>query len=464
MLYSIPKLSDALTLRVAEEANGEAVHYALERPGSEVSVKLAPIAVAILMLCDGRATIQNVYRRAKKLGLNPPSQFIEQLVKALYEVGFASPAAVESLEHWLLPDPVQTCEGCGRSCEGHLIGPLAISEVNRIGALFDELVTLVPRLQGKAFVVRIPQYDGLYLNLQEGRCVFLEDDNLCAVHKHFGADAKPSICRTFPYQRVYTETGVRLAVNNACFRYHGQGSRGRELPRLVKLTGSLAELPTISGYAAPYDVMPLSGLPTELVAQRARFLDTEERVIAYLSRDDASVSGLAKLVLGGDVSAPVAGFDVLPKGALLAARDLVRRFSERAKLDAGFIGFIRETRCALGRSTKVLVTDLERLGADSSELDSPPCSPALEDVVLSHLRRLIWLRDVLQFETPQHAIAAHLVGWCVALWASGDLDGVGEHMAGWHRLLTEDDNHRHLFDSAAEANSIIRLFLSARQF
>ena len=45
---------------------------------------------------------------------------------------------------------------------------------------------------------------------QDGRCVFLDNENLCAIHKKFGSNAKPMACQLYPF--VLTPIAGRLHI------------------------------------------------------------------------------------------------------------------------------------------------------------------------------------------------------------------------------------------------------------
>src|SRR5262245_49374917 len=42
----------------------------------------------------------------------------------------------------------------------------------------------------------------------DGACVFLTADTRCGIHRRLGAEAKPQVCREFPYHFVQTPDGV----------------------------------------------------------------------------------------------------------------------------------------------------------------------------------------------------------------------------------------------------------------
>lgn len=78
----------------------------------------------------------------------------------------------------------------------------------------------------------------------DGACVYLSSDSLCRLHQHFGAEAKPLMCRLYPFG--FSPVGDRLAVDAsfAC-RAIGQGS-GQPVSELVsEWTALLAERPPL---------------------------------------------------------------------------------------------------------------------------------------------------------------------------------------------------------------------------
>ena len=76
-----------------------------------------------------------------------------------------------------------------------------------------------PQLAGKTFYHKSAQADdGTYILAKgEGtRCLFLDTDGLCIIHKKLGAEAKPSMCRLFPYLPSATHVDDRISVNFGC--------------------------------------------------------------------------------------------------------------------------------------------------------------------------------------------------------------------------------------------------------
>jgi lysine-N-methylase len=50
----------------------------------------------------------------------------------------------------------------------------------------------------------------------DGRCVFLSDANRCRLHERFGAEAKPFVCRLFPYLLIPAGDHWRVGLHYAC--------------------------------------------------------------------------------------------------------------------------------------------------------------------------------------------------------------------------------------------------------
>ncbi len=49
-----------------------------------------------------------------------------------------------------------------------------------------------------------------------GACVFLDGQNHCQMHHHFGFDVKPQVCKEFPYYFMETQDGMVVGLSFAC--------------------------------------------------------------------------------------------------------------------------------------------------------------------------------------------------------------------------------------------------------
>lgn len=117
-----------------------------------------------------------------------------------------------------------------------------------------------PQLNGKTFYYSNGgDADGRYeLAKGEGmRCLFLDVDGLCIIHKELGAQAKPDMCRRFPFLPAHTWTEERISANYGCPSV--QKASGRPL---CDQAGEIAEL--IPAGARPPD--PTAPTPLDATA------------------------------------------------------------------------------------------------------------------------------------------------------------------------------------------------------
>ena len=96
------------------------------------------------------------------------------------------------------------CSTCGGSCQGVIISLLDEEEAQRVERFGAELGVPEPVADGR-------------LSLVDGHCAFLGEDNLCRIHKQFGLEAKPTVCKQFPMVAIRAEEGLRIGVDPACY-------------------------------------------------------------------------------------------------------------------------------------------------------------------------------------------------------------------------------------------------------
>lgn len=110
-------------------------------------------------------------------------------------------------EHW-------DCHGCGICCR-HAIIPLSNEEYQRIrGQGWDKDAELA----GRRLFVRMFLWKAQYrlAHRPDGFCVFLSPEGRCRIHEKFGPEAKPLICRMFPYQLVPLNRFAYLTLRHNC--------------------------------------------------------------------------------------------------------------------------------------------------------------------------------------------------------------------------------------------------------
>src|SRR5204862_1198741 len=81
--------------------------------------------------------------------------------------------------------------------------------------------------------------DDWFLKTRDEACVFLLPDKRCGIHAHFGAAAKPRVCRLFPVHPVLTIEGLKLGDGGECTTYAVSARAGElfseDLPRIMEL-------------------------------------------------------------------------------------------------------------------------------------------------------------------------------------------------------------------------------------
>ena len=367
-----------------------------------------------------------------------------------------------------LPGTEHTCEGCGRSCEGHLVGPLPISEAQRVADLFDALAEQVPRLQGRQPLARYPQRDGIFLPLQEGRCLYLDPDRRCAIHRHFGAEAKPSICRMFPYTRIFTEDGLRVGVSGACYRHHAhmQRSLGEPGPP-IQLDGELATLPQVTDTIAPFLSPPLTRATPELTAARERVEALERRLLTLLGVADGTIAQLVAALLDAPTTEahqrPTAQ---APPRAVGQGRRALASLHEEFEVEGSFMGFMmgQDDPEGLAGAYQRFAAALEGVAAQQAlPARAVAWPPKLEAFVLDNARRVMWLREMMRFSDPFEAIAVLLLGALLGLLSVPDGADPYEHtvevFTTWYRVITVEGGGEQVFAGAEESVEFLRAWL-----
>ena len=110
-----------------------------------------------------------------------------------------------------------SCGTCSQCCQQ----PWTIAmEKEKAAALKDADFSAYPQLQGTDFFQSSDGAPEGYLVLAKQpdstRCIFLDSDGLCIIHKELGAEAKPWSCQRFPYHDSPTFVDHRISVSFGC--------------------------------------------------------------------------------------------------------------------------------------------------------------------------------------------------------------------------------------------------------
>lgn len=254
------------------------------------------------------------------------------------------------------------CHACGDCCRLYDLGPV---EPHIVKGLQDRDIAAhwEPARAAPWFEVRrAPDgREAVFFTHRDGHCVFLRDDNLCAVHGLFGADAKPAFCREFPFHVLDDPRGTVAVVRPSCTSYHRGFAAGTPV---ADQAASAVALPRVMGRRrfAPTEVpvLPDAGVPLDA------WMDHEARILAIL--DGPPVDPEASIAILRTELYAIAGRTgpiVDPKRARLAAGAVIealRRLMDRAANDpnpsaeAHRVAFARAARDLLVRAQAGLAT------------------------------------------------------------------------------------------------------------
>lgn len=119
------------------------------------------------------------------------------------------------------PDVRYECVECGFCCRQNWVVEVDEECFEAHPEEIGEYASEVPGKNGEAAgrIIR-PEKPG-------GGCPLLGEDNLCDIHKRMGYDAKPFVCREFPFRFITTPRGVLVDVSFVCGEVLNQ--RGKEL-------------------------------------------------------------------------------------------------------------------------------------------------------------------------------------------------------------------------------------------
>jgi Fe-S-cluster containining protein len=406
-----PCLEPELTLRPDED------HLRVERGG--VSVRLSRAQVTAVFLADGRRAVRDIVSVLWALDLAVDPRDVQAAFAALAQAGLVSDVDPRRLPQRVLAGTTHRCQACGRSCQSQRVGALTPPEVERIESIWPALQAVEPTLSGFSPFRR--ERGGIYLERVDSQCLFLDRANQCMIHHHFGADYKPNMCQMYPFVRVLTETGTRLAVAPGCTRAHTRVEPSADGQELAALPADTFDREVAVSH-------PLS-LHGRFPLRRAFDL-WEKRLLALLDSPEASVAGVAEFLVPDHGPAVDASF----------APSIPER------LRASGLTPVAMPRHSLGKLWFGLLT---------AEPTWPPrFDDARRAVLLRTLRDTVWARDTILFDTPLEAVAAVLAGFVLACSMPG-FDAFGESLSAWVRLL-HTGARDHLFVNEGEVRALWR--------
>ena len=275
------------------------------------------------------------------------------------------------------------CEGCGGSCQGAVVELLDEAEAQRI-----EQISRALSIDGAVLDGRLRQIDGT--------CVFLSADQGCRIHRNFGFEQKPQLCKQFPLVALRAEDGVRLGVDPACYHSWKGWESGPEIQSSHLVLGR--------------------------VERSERDVALERQLVHFCESGAASIASLAHWLCGSRPSDHVGD----PPGFTN------RIWSELSTAPWGEIVQRPGLPSAMLAAFKPVIERLEQ-GGDPVNLSLQPSREM--EWALEAVRRFLYLRLYAGIPTVAEATLWVLMG-IVACNGAG-LTGVafGRALAGWFRIL-----------------------------
>ena len=323
-------------------------------------------------------------------------------------MGFRTPAGL----HW-------ACHGCARCCSsGYALGPVDPETLAGLHAA-DIGTRWSPAAEGWLETRPTPTGPQHFLRQREGRCVFLRDDDLCAIHALLGPDAKPGFCREFPYYFVNDAARTIAVVRPTCGGFHETFRDGPTIGPQLDAVMALPRVVPIRTWA-PEAVVVLPGV----AIGADTWLTLEDRLLKRLVGEPrACVATLREALVSMTGSQPVPASPMLygrALGALLQALDHV-------------LGQIASAGGGEDHQRQFMAASHQRVRAALAALDhDEPLAEDTVDYTNLLLRSFILAKEFDAWGGVPEGLGVFLLGAEVARRAGGpSLAALGPHLAEW---------------------------------
>lgn len=112
-------------------------------------------------------------------------------------------------------------------CSGYCYGPVEDAVAERVLAhTFVEDAAQLAHPDGPFEWAQLDGQRARVLRTIGGRCVFLDRNQRCIIHKELGAAAKPAVCQVYPFNVAVTPDGIaHISLNMECGGF-AEGARG----------------------------------------------------------------------------------------------------------------------------------------------------------------------------------------------------------------------------------------------
>lgn len=453
-----PRIADGVQITPLETPDG--LRYRLS-PGRRGAGSVVPArTLPLLLLMTGRATLEQIHRSLDELSFRipDPAKMIEMV--RLFEA-----AGVIEVTHDLSTvGPLHhECEGCGQSCEGHLVGPIEEEEGSRLEHHLEELRAQDASIPPGPATTAV-HHDGKrhrVLHFPDGVCVFLDANKRCRLHSRYGSTSKPLPCRMFPFRVVRTEAGTRVAISPRCFRAHHSFQSGLAwTPEKLFADWEVWRPPGL--------VQGLNGEHPESLVRTPVYeenLAHEHEVLKLLKREDFSLASL----LGRLAHLNGSGQPDSHSEPNQAARGRFGTacFSTLLDIVNHFSLSDDEPKSRFGQGVEKLIGGIRGLKKDT--LDDWNDLPRPAKVYARHcLEHLVFAREVMISGSVRAGVLSYSMGLMAARWLcpredleQGELDEFSTFATAWMRISSAPELQRILFPSGSAADNLLKHLIDA---
>ena len=449
-MKTVPHIADGTSVTAVERPDG--LHYRVT-PAHRGAGTLVPArTLTVLLLMDGERTLEEVHTELMALGfkMKDPSGLLQL-------AGVFEAAGVVDLHHAYVTvnELRHRCECCGRSCEGHLVGPIDEDEAQEL----QERLDLLNRQRGEAgtvaatVMVRFEGEEQRVLSFPGGVCVFLDGDKKCRLHARWGSTAKPLPCRMFPYRFVRTETGTRVVASPRCFHAYQHYRGGPETtPAALLQSWDVWRPPALIQGLDPRKASTLT-----LNARAQKNLDHESALLAEIAgaEDLASVLGrLATPPLEPSTAPSLESRNAYARQALsILRRLLVERFSSDGEQKTSRFG-----NDAHALREAIVLLDATEL-SDWNDIPKPAW-----EYVRHALESFVFAREVLIYGSVRAGVVAFSLGVLAARWLcprehleKGALEAFAGFLTVWIRITSSPEVQEIIFPEPGICDQMLSL-------
>jgi len=274
-------------LRLVPQEDGSALLLSEERTRR---VRLDVRGAALAALLDRTQTLDQLNRRLEEAtGRAMDPDALQRTLAAFERLDLLEPAGPadepceaapwEALPLRIDPRGRFTCSACGSCCHGVNV-PFDREALERLTPERLEVLQRELHFRHAPVLVLEAEQGGEALPVcrnRFGACLFLED-RLCGIHRRFGAEAKPLVCRMFPWDFLVGPDGITVSLQMEC----RDPKALLEGEPLAAQEGELRELLRLVGpRVIERDRTTLDGVT---VVSWEEYLDLEREVLSALDR------------------------------------------------------------------------------------------------------------------------------------------------------------------------------------